>query len=228
MKRFRKNKAFLKAMDAYVKAYSNVLPSEDELREIEFSPPFKNKMNRFINRQKKVYYYWTNTTAKKVVCVLTVLLLSALVITFSVGAMRKPLFNFVVKTFREYSEFEFVDYGHTDFSIDICRPGYIPEGYTLESENKATALCMIIYRKDDEHKIVLSTYLNDYSLNIDTEGVKPEKLEVNGHPVFYVEKNGEGRVLVSVDGYQFTVRGPESKEELLKILFSIEYLRTNG
>ena len=149
-------------------------------------------------------------------------------ITFSVGTMRKPLFNFVVKTFREYSEFEFVDYGHTDFSIDICRPGYIPEGYTLESENKATALCMIIYRKDDEHKIVLSTYLNDYSLNIDTEGVKPEKLEVNGHPVFYVEKNGEGRVLVSVDGYQFTVRGPESKEELLKILFSIEYLRTNG
>ena len=67
MKRFRKNKAFLKAMDAYVKAYSNVLPSEDELREIEFSPPFKNKMNRFINRQKKVYYYWTNTTAKKAV-----------------------------------------------------------------------------------------------------------------------------------------------------------------
>lgn len=77
-------------------------PPENEV-DFEFSEEFESDMQKLLNRASKPYYYFINTVGKRV-AVITVILLIALTTTvFSVEAIRKPIIEFFVTIFEQFS-----------------------------------------------------------------------------------------------------------------------------
>ena len=77
--------------------------SEEELKNITFSFQFKEKMARLVKSQKKPYYYMINTAAKRVACIIIAFVAVLTTLTFSVKALREPVVEFFLKTYRRFS-----------------------------------------------------------------------------------------------------------------------------
>ncbi len=69
----------------------------------EFSDKFEADMQRLLNQASKPYYYFINTVGKRVAVIAVVLLIVLTTTVFSVEALRKPVIEFFVTVFEQFS-----------------------------------------------------------------------------------------------------------------------------
>lgn len=78
------------------------LPPENEV-DFEFSEEFESDMQKLLNRASKPYYYFINTVGKRVAIIAVVLFIALTTTVFSVEALRKPVIEFFVTVFEQFS-----------------------------------------------------------------------------------------------------------------------------
>lgn len=71
--------------------------------DFEFSEAFETKMQKILNQARKPYYYLINTVGKRVAVIAIVFLIALTTTVFSVEALRKPVIEFFVTIFDQFS-----------------------------------------------------------------------------------------------------------------------------
>lgn len=215
-----------RAFDEYCKYYMTTLPDKDELRKITFSPEFEAKMQKLINKQKKLYFYMINTVAKRVACIIVACLAVLTTLTFSVKALREPVVKFFVHTFRRFSTIVFDD-EHIDDSFNqgittFYAPTYLPEGYEEYEGFKGFASYRIKYKNPTNEEI---TYIQEIITPsphyTDTENATTSY--INDGATLLIVKDDTKKIIWHDEKYMYilTTPGHFSEEELLKIADSI-------
>ncbi len=215
------------ALDEYTKQASQNAVIPPELETYKFSKKFETKMQRLINRRKKSYYMLIDTVGKRVAGYVLIALVCLFTTIFSVKALREPFINFVVETYEKFTSI-FVQKDDTNIAkanveFEIILPTYIPEGYERSSFVVDDDLCMCVFKNVHSKEILYTQHLNGFSLTtIDAENVVYKHMRINSFEGIYYINNDLGCMVFGNDKYTFNISGYISKEEIIKIVESIE------
>lgn len=213
------------AFDMYYAEYCNAFPSNEELGHITFTKEFEQRMQKLIDREQKFYFYWINTVGKRVAMIALVLLVCLTTVTFSVKALREPFLSFIVETYERFTNIIFVkDENEAQVNFEKIIPDYIPEGYSVtDIKADSTIFYEILYSGEDENSYILySQNTNGAGVQINTENVGYEELNINNNLAFYYSNKGINTIIVDGKNYFFTIEGTVTKEEIIKIAESID------
>lgn len=219
-----------RAFDAYCQYYLSTLPSEDELKNITFSFQFKEKMARLVKSQKKPYYYMINTAAKRVACIIIAFVAVLTTLTFSVKALREPVVDFFLKTYRRFSiiffEEESIPEGYHEVET-FYAPTYVPEGFKQTDRLEGAFLFVTIYKRGNEMINFGQHVITRDGHYIDTEGAKTSYLRDGKY--LFIERNTDNSLVWDDDDgmyyYILTVPSSLDIDEIFKIVDSIEEIK---
>lgn len=216
-----------RAFDAYCQYYLSTLPSEEELKNITFSFQFKEKMAKLVKSQKKPYYYMINTAAKRVACIIVAFIAVLTTLTFSVKALREPVVDFFLKTYRRFSIIFFEEESiPQDYNAGIetyYEPTYIPEGYVRNNQQKGFFTQCVKYTDTNGNSITFQQeIINPSDLYIDTEDAKTSY--INDGKYFLIEKGIAKTIVWNDEKYVYILTVPSNlnEDEMLNIADSIK------
>lgn len=207
----------------------DVFPSDEDIPKPVFSKSFKKKMKALIKSQKRPKVIRILfVAAKRTAVVLLTVALMAMTTVLSVEALRNQLFSFVAEVFETYTAIHFqrispsADGRYTDPEFTVSVPTYIPKDFTLVDSSFLETVRLeyedglggnISYDQD---------YLSGVGMDLNTEGVKLIKIEMNGCPGFYYSNLGMQSILWYDDYYLYSVSTTLPKYEAEKIAKSVK------
>lgn len=206
------------------------IPPESEIQ-YEFSKEFLDKMQKLINgteddthkAQKK---HSSSLTVKRIVA-----LAAALIVLFtgamSVGAVREPVVNFIVKTYEGFKRVLFS--GDSLTEIDhVYAFAEVPEGFveTQRISNKEMNLVRYENRETGAVIKISQSITTEYSISLDSENGELETFNIDGKEVkIYC---AESQTLYSAfwveDTYSMKLiySGETDTDELLRLINTIK------
>ncbi len=206
------------------------IPPESEIQ-YEFSKEFLDKMQKLINgteddthkAQKK---QWSSVAIKRIVA-----LAAALIVLFagimSVGAVREPVVNFIVKTYEGFKRVLFS--GDSLTEIDhVYAFAEVPEGFveTQRISNKEMNLVRYENGETDAVIVISQSITTNYSFSLDSENGEIRAFNVDGKEIkIYCAKS---QTLYSAfwveDTYimELTYSGETDTSELLRLINTIK------
>lgn len=199
------------------------LPEDHEI-EYEFSKRFERRMRKLVRRSK------TGNPAGRVVFLRkrAVALAAAIVILFasamSVSAVRAAVFEFITEVYEKFTHIFFEESPPSQESADefiIRRPSFIPEGFELISE-KTAGHVLLVYEKGSDYISYSQQRLEDVSMDINTEGVELEDVDVNGHPAKYYSNRGVQNLLWYDDEFLYMISSTLDRDTVFRIAGSVE------
>lgn len=213
------------AFEKYSAEYCDSLPSDEELKEsVSFSPEFENKMKKLIKKQNKPYYQLINTVGKRAAVIILAIFIAFNTVTFSVEALREPFIDFVVETFEKFSKITFAEKAPDEQKEFVpIKPGYISEGFDIESTEKIFDTIYNISYKNSKGEVISysQTLKSDNPIQFDAEGLEYSKVEINGYSGVYWKKHETYAIVFYTNNYVYTINGNISEDELLKIARSV-------
>lgn len=199
------------------------LPADSKI-EHEFSKEFERKMKRLIRFSK------IRNPIKKMVIFhkRVVALIATIIILFSsvmgISAVRAAVFGFISDVHEKFTHVFFGEGQSSQNAADKFvnyEPSYIPEGFKLVNKNTGGPV-LTEYEKGNDFISYSQQRLEDVSLNINTEGVKPDELEFKGLSAKYYSNQGVQNLLWRDDEYLYMVSSTLDKDTLIKIAQSVE------
>lgn len=149
-------------------------------------------------------------------------LLCVLSAAFSVEAIRVPVVNFIVEIFDCFVHVQ--TEGETTREITYeCIPNYIPDGYTLQEENREFFYVCRTYINDKGDRLILEQNVTDANDNyLDKEQGNVKKITVDDRTVVLYKGTDHNHIRASwiVDGYNLTLRdyGGLPEDVILEII----------
>ena len=213
----------IQVFEMYSKNLCESLPSDEEIKHIEFSENFENKMQKLIRLQKKSYFYLINTVGKRVAIIVLAIMISLTATTFGVKAIREAVIEFITETFEKFTNIK-VSYEEPSTQTDIVKasPQYVPEGYTITTVSDTGGLYRIIYNNQENNSIDYIQKLSFGTIyNVDTEDIEYKKIYINSFEGIQYVKNGINTVVFADHTYMYDISGQVSFDELFKIAESI-------
>ena len=182
--------------DEVVEKALNDVPKEEH----EFSPEFKAKMEKLIDRRKKPYYAFIATAGRRVAVVAICLLISLSALTLSVRAFFPETWGVILEQIGGFIGVSFKTDADSELSYlgEIRTPEYIPEGFESTLIDKTDLSVYISYTDSLDHVITYTQHpMSDLSLMV-SNSYTPTPVSVAGHDaVLFV---GEGKILTWSDG----------------------------
>ncbi len=218
------------ALLMYAEKLADSLPSEQALKNIEFSQSFERKMAKLLKRQKSFFYKSFNSAAKRA-AVIVVAVITLFTVTFSVGAVRNPLLKMVKTVFGNHIEVGFEGEATKEIT-EIYEPTVLPEGYAKTKENINAATVSYEYQNSQGHIIMFfQNSTKNFFGAIDTEHNTHEKIEHNGLELNVVKSEKWNTIMVYwlKDGYHFQIDSLFSNDfELIRpMIDSTQIVATN-
>lgn len=218
-----KHPKLYEAFDLYCQQCCDELPTKDTLAAISISPTLENKMRRLLRRQKYGYYAMFGTVGRRVASIVVVLLVSAIITTFSVKALREPVVRFFTEVFERFTSVLFTN-DEPSLNFEATEPAYIPEGYVVEQQfSDDTTMHRIHYYNAQSNTYIryMQSWNDSGSLGINTENIAYHTVDINGLEGITFTQNASPVVMFVHNGYTFTIMGTLSEEELVRIAASI-------
>jgi len=150
---------------------------------------------------------------------------------FGVSALREPVLRFFVETFEKFSRvfYETPEDASLPGTLETSyAPAWLPEGYREDPEQLFDSLsfCMRIYVSDDKYEIIFQQYtIQAIGITIDTEGVTTKQVAVNADEGLFYSNKGIQNVLWNDGQYGYSVSGPVTEAELLRVAQSLQPLQ---
>jgi intracellular sulfur oxidation DsrE/DsrF family protein len=229
------NDADQRLLEAYYKRIgeahiSNILQDldnrKDEIKNVEISDAFHNRMMAFINMKKKEEnrkkrIKRIKRISSRVAIILLTLSVAFTVCTLSVEAFRVKVFNLFQDTKDNYTEVKAEE--EIDQEVKgYYYPNYLPEGFTVENNKDLKSIRIIHFAKDDEI-ITFIQAQNESSFHLDTENAEVSDLFVNGNAgLLIIIKDKTTTVFWNNNEMSFSISGYINKEEIIKIAENIE------
>lgn len=186
----------------------------DENLDITFSDSFEIKMNKLIEKDKKIKLLTRRNIRKGLLAAII-----AIIVTFtglmSVSATRLPFVEFIKKVFPQFNEVTLseestppVDRIETEYTLTN-----LPDGFEIADYQKDELGVFTVWKNQNDTEIVLIQNLLDSNFSFDTEHTY-EELYINGYKAYYYASQ-----LTWTDGaYWFTLGITNSeKTELIKL-----------
>lgn len=195
-----------------------------------FSEKFSTEMEHLIKKQKKASWKYTNSVAKRllIAIIIFIVIISS---TMAVPAVRKPVVDFVVKVYREFSEISLdkstITITDTPQKTTIKEkyiPQYIPEGFK-QNEYFFTEYNLNILWKNSAGLLIDFSQITSSSFSrINTEGVELKKCQIGAVQYYTYEQNNSKVYIWFNDGYCFILSLPNSysDDEIIKILNNVK------
>ena len=210
---------------------ANDFPSEVELeRAITLTPEFHKRMNTFLKKVKHKEFLLSfrkkSFTAGIIISVSFIICFS---VVSNVDALRVPFLNFF-NDINKQSTTIYVNDGdglYSSFGDQIkglYLPSYIPELYKVKSINKADKNYIAIFINPAGQIIKLRAIIGESALGVDTENADIVQLTVNGGMAQFYSKNEQNTLIFEYDNNAFILDGPITKDELINIAKSMEYI----
>ena len=218
----------LKALALYEEKWLASYPSDEELaRMYTLSPRFERQMARWLSRQRKPYYPYVNKAWKRTLIAATVALL-LFAASMSVSAIRQPVVRFMVEVYEKCSSLFYQEKQEIGEEANY-RPTYLPEGFSLISENLLDAVVILRYENAEGKSVVFRQYpLRSYELQINTEGLQYEDILIGAEQgVFYTNK-GWNNLAWNDGSYAFILIAEIDKQDMLRIAESVDIAEQCG
>lgn len=206
-------KAFIEAEETENAEYLNY-----EKHDIAFSQSFEKKMNKLIEKDKRMKIS-TRKSVKKIVLTAIVAVTAIVISLLTVSAVRssdEPFFSFVKRIFPQYNDISLSD--DSTPPVDKIEKEYtltnLPDGYTL-SEYQASELgVLVIWKNQKGDQIVFTQNTLSSGFAIDNEHDYRECF-INGYKAYYAG-NDYGVCLIWTDGYyRFKIAVPVSCKDII-------------
>ncbi len=188
----------------------DALPTEFE--EYEHSEKYVKNINRLLDRMRgdKLHKFTKKTTT---IILVAAILFALIIVGFAATVGR----DFVVKIFSDHFQYTVVD--KEDYSkVSGLNLGYIPEGFTLESESgNQKMLLQKVFINDNLYFDIEKRSLNtivDYDTRITEENIEMDGIT---YVCFRDPQYDICGFVWNKNGYIYCLQGNISKDELLKI-----------
>lgn len=206
------------------------IPPESEIQ-YEFSKEFLDKMQKLINGTEDDTHKAQKKHRSSVAIKRIVALAAALIVLFagimSVGAVREPVVNFIVKTYEGFKRVLFS--GDSLTEIDhVYAFAEVPEGFveTQRISNKEMNLVRYENGETDAVIVISQSITTNYSFSLDSENGEIRAFNVDGKEIkIYCAKS---QTLYSAfwveDTYimEQTYSGETDTDELLRLINTIK------
>lgn len=226
-----KNKQIIEALkNLYYEEKYKFDPKAENNLKWHFSDEFSTEMEHLIKKQKKASWKYTNTITKRIV----IAIISFLIIistTMAVPAIRKPVVDFIVKAYQEFSEIyldkstvTITDTPQKSTLEDKYIPQYIPNEFKQEEYFFTEYNLNILWKNSTGQIIDFSQITSSSFSRINTEGVELNKFQMGTVQYYTYEQNDSKVYIWFNDGYCFILSLPNtfSDEEIIKVLNNIK------
>lgn len=205
----------------------------EEIQAIEIPETLDKKVYKSIqeienskkSKVKKLYDKMLRTRAHKAAAIFIILSISMAVLTVSVEAFRVRVFNIVLEQKEKYLEIRMdEDYGRTD-EVKLRGhyvPGYIPEGFELESTAGSGDTATLFYINENNQQILFDQSPNKgTTYQLDSEDAIREDITINGYKGISLTKGERVTLFWSGEETSFVIIADIEYEELIKMAESI-------
>lgn len=208
-------------------AVSRIIEKVPQMPDHKFSRKFERKMKRLIRYGCNEPTHYHKITVKQLFVCITVALFAAVVMAFSVGAVRDFFKNFFMEVFGTHTTVQtFSENINAPTSIDDVYMIDMPNGFdtVYEDEIFVWSVCAHYeYQKDTDY-IFFNQYIKSkYDVNINTENRSLDYIEINGNDGYIVDL-GNNEYYISWDNgdYIFDITGNVGKNTLIDIANSVQ------
>lgn len=206
------------------------IPPESEIQ-YEFSKEFLDKMQKLINGTEDDTHKAQKKHRSSVAIKRIVALAAALIVLFagimSVGAVREPVVNFIVKTYEGFKRILFS--GDSLTEIDhVYAFTEVPEGFveTQRISNKEMNLVRYENRETGAVIKISQSIATEYSFSLDSENGEIKTFDTNGKEVkiYCAESQAVFVALWIEDIYsmELSYSGETDTDELLRLINTIK------
>ena len=131
----------------------------------------------------------------------------------------------LVETFYDRTNFQFAEDGPDVKDVNATSEGWIPEGYSLESQTEDSMSKRMVYSSDNGGELKVSVFHGSGLLSIDTEDAYVKNINIQGKSAVVSEKDGviqitwadeAANLFVSVQG------NAVSEEDLIKFAENLD------
>lgn len=172
---------------------------------------FEEKMDKLISNQKHSYWKYVNTVGKQVAIVfivITIIFSTAM----TVDAFRKPVVEFVIKTYEKFSYFLVGENTSTDINEFLSEeikiqmyPQELPDDFTVSEHFNNDYLCIMVWKNKINEYIKFYQCTASTAFSINTENVDLHKRYIDNLVVYYYSQNNVTSYAWYKDGYAFSL-----------------------
>ncbi len=208
-------------------AVSRIIEKVPKMPDHRFSRKFERKMKKLIRYGYFEPVHYHKITIKRLFICITAALIAAVVMAFSVTAVRDFFKNFLMEVFGTHTTVQ-------TFSDNINAPTSIEDVYMIDVPNDfdiiykdeifewSTFICYE-YSKNDYYIFFNQYVKSKYDVNVNTEDRPLGYIEINGCDG-YIVNLGNNEYYISWDNgdYIFDITGNVSKDELIEAANSVQ------
>ncbi len=207
--------------------YNNEWVTSEEFNKEKFetSEKFNKKMQKMIKSRTNLYHKATLTGLRRAVCVIAAIL-TLMLSTLSVGAVRDAIKDFVFKAFSTHDSIKSNHSATKDYPKTIEKVyelGYVPEGYELLDYSADENNVSYMYFFEDKAILFMQSTKDAYSTNVDNEqSTKSIETYDNQEYMVYVWNSGDIKIIWDNGEYIFSLFGTFNKEEAIDLCKSLK------
>ena len=212
-------------------AVERIINNIPQMPDHTFSKRFERKMKKLIRQGYREPAKHHKITPKRLFVCITAALIAAVIMIFSVGAVRNYFRNFLMKKFETHTDVQTIENNNTplDFT-DKYEITADMSDYELLDLSETIFDRTYLYR-NEHYKIIFTQSIKEYyDVAINTEGYEMEGISINGYDGFYLDMYNHygksvtwdnGDYILSIfatydDKYDF------SKDELITLAESVQ------
>lgn len=208
-------------------AVSRIIEKVPQMPDHKFSRKFERKMKKLIRYGYREPVHYHKVTVKRLFICITAALIAAIVMAFSVGAVRDFFKNFFMEVFGTHTTVQtFSDNINIPTSIKDVYIIDVPNGFDIIYEDEIFEWSTYVhyeYRKDNDY-IFFNQYVKlKYDVNVNTENRPLNYIEINGNDGYIVNlDNNEYYISWDNGDYIFDITGNISKNKLIEVANSVQ------
>lgn len=206
-------------------AVSRIIEKVPQMPDHKFSRRFERKMKKLIRCGYREPVRYHKITLKRLFICITAALIAAVIMAFSVGAVRDFFKNFFMEVFGTHTTVQtFSDNINAPASIEDNYIINVPDNFILANNFESEIYISSAYRTDEDDYIFFNQYVkSEYDVNINTENRHLDYIDINGNDGYIVDL-GNNEYYISWDNgdYIFDITGNISKDELIRAANSVQ------
>ena len=208
-------------------AVSRIIEKVPQMPDHRFSRKFERKMKRLIRYGCNEPTHYHKITVKRLFVCITVALFAAVVMAFSVGAVRDFFKNFFMEVFGTHTTVQYAEKSKTPDFIEDVYTITVPKDFELVYQDEIYEYSPYVgymYSDDEKNYIIFNQYTqNAYDVNVNTENRTLDYIEINGNDGYIVDL-GNNEYYISWDNgdYIFILTGNVGKNALINVANSVK------
>jgi len=205
-------------------AVSRIIEKVPQMPDHKFSRKFERKMKKLIRHGYSEPVHYNKITVKRLFICITAALIAAVVMAFSVGAVRDFFKNFFMEVFGTHTTVQIIDNENFPEIISDIYSINVTDNFILTNSFESEIYVSHVYRTEENSYIFFNQYVkSEYDVNVNSENHPLNYIEINGNDGYIIDL-GNNEYYISWDNgdYIFDITGNIGKNALIKTANSVQ------